>query len=102
MVKVPALLSYAPLTLGAALLLTLSAPASAQTSSGTISGRVVDSTGQVVPGATVTLTKPSTGETRTFMSNQAGEFFFESIQPGTYNLSIDLNGFKHYEQTGLS
>jgi hypothetical protein len=102
MIKLQALLSYAPLALAVALLLTLSAAVFAQTSSGTISGRVVDSTGQVVPGATVTLTKPSTGETRTFMSNQAGEFFFESIQPGTYNLSIDLNGFKHYEQTGLS
>jgi hypothetical protein len=85
-----------------ALVLAPTTRASAQTSSGTISGRVVDSTAQAVPGATVTLIRQDTGETRPFVTDAAGEFVFASIQPGTYNLTVDLQGFKRYEQTGLS
>ena len=48
----------------------------AQTSTGTISGRVLDPAGQAVPGAQATLTKQDTRETRTFTSDGAGEFTF--------------------------
>src|SRR6266540_6465059 len=76
--------------------------ASAQTSSGTVSGRVLDGQGQPVPGATVTLTRQDTRETRIFVTDQAGEFVFTSIQPGTYDIAVDLQGFKHYEKKGLA
>ena len=85
-----------------ALLVGYTDPAAAQSSSGTISGRVLDAQGQAVPGAIVTLTKPSTRETRTFTTDRAGEFVFTSIQPGVYDLSVDLQGFKHYLKTGLA
>ena len=84
------------------LLVTFVGPAAAQSSSGTISGRVLDAQGQAVPGATATLTRRDTHDTRTFPSDQAGEFVFTSIQPGVYDLAVDLQGFKHYEKTGLT
>ena len=88
----------------AALTLACLAPgsASAQTSSGTISGRVVDAQGQAVPGATVTLTKRETQETRVFVSDRSGEFVFTAIQPGVYDVAVDLQGFKRYEKKGLA
>src|SRR6516225_7272403 len=85
-----------------ALLLTLGGIVFAQSSSGTITGRVVDSADQPVPGATATLIKEDTGETRQFTSDEAGEFAFAAIQPGTYDLVVKLEGFKQYEQRGLS
>src|SRR5712692_4195535 len=94
--------SFGQVVLAIVVLFTLARPAVGQSSSGTISGRVVDSSGRAVPGATVILTKADTGDRRTFTSNEVGEFFFESVQPGTYSVAVDLDGFKHYEQRGLS
>ncbi|HEV2982923.1 MAG TPA: carboxypeptidase regulatory-like domain-containing protein [Vicinamibacterales bacterium] len=85
-----------------ALLFALSGLAFAQTSSGTIAGRVVDSDNQAVPGATVTLIKQDTSESRSFTSDAVGEFVFTAIQPGTYDLIVNLEGFKHYEKRGLA
>src|SRR5882762_9833473 len=73
-----------------------------QSSAGTISGRVLDPTGHPVAAATVTLTKPDTGETRTFASESAGEFVFTSIQPGAYDIAVKAAGFKLYDKKGLA
>lgn len=80
----------------------LTSIASAQTSSGTISGRVLDPAGQTVPGAMVTLTEQGTGETWNFTTDHAGQFVFASIQPGVYNVVVRVQGFKSFEKTGLS
>jgi len=53
-----------------------------QSSSGTITGRVVDATGHTVPAATVTLTKTDTREVRTLQTPISGQFIFTAIQPG--------------------
>jgi hypothetical protein len=74
----------------------------AQTSSGTLSGRVLDAQGAAIPGATVTVTRRDTLETRTFTSDPAGQFVFTSLQPGLYDLSVDLEGFKRLEKKGLA
>src|SRR5690349_4635449 len=74
----------------------------AQTTTGTISGRVLDPASQAVPGAMVTLTKRDTREIRTFTSDNSGEFVFTSIQPGVYDLSIRATGFKTLDKKGLS
>src|SRR5262245_26711771 len=76
--------------------------AAAQTSSGTIVGRIVDAQGDTVPGATVTLTKPATRETRTVTTDRTGEFVFASVQPGVYDVAVDLQGFKRAEKKGLA
>src|SRR5258708_4999196 len=76
--------------------------ANAQSSTGTINGRVLDPTGQSIPAAAVTLTKQDTKETRTFTSDSTGEFVFTSIQPGVYDLSVKAGGFKAFDKKGLA
>jgi hypothetical protein len=81
----------------------LSSPALlAQSSSGTISGRVLDSTGNSVPGARITLTKQDTREVRMFSTPTSGEFTFASVQPGPYSLKVEAQGFKALEKTDLN
>jgi len=73
--------------------LLLCAPCFAQTL-GTITGEVKDSTGLVVPGATVTVVNKATNATRTTSSNAVGLFDFPALPPGTYNVKTELEGFK--------
>ena len=71
----------------------LCAPCFAQTL-GTITGEVRDSTGAVVPGATVTVTNQATNATRTTSSNGVGLFDFPALPPGTYRVKSELEGFR--------
>src|SRR4051812_47006127 len=73
----------------------------AQSSSGTISGRVLDTTGNSVPGARITLTKQDTLEVRTLTTPASGEFVFTTLQPGPYSLKAEAQGFKALEKTDL-
>src|SRR5205085_8956530 len=77
--------------------ITLAAPAAAQ-DTGVVAGTVVDSTGQVVPGATVTLANENTGDVRTLVSNERGEFSFRALPPGSYSVKVELAGFRTIEQ----
>src|SRR5205823_9529579 len=61
---------------------------------GTITGEVGDSSGGVVPGVTVTAVNKATNATRTTTSNAAGLFDFPALQPGTYTVKSELEGFK--------
>src|SRR5690348_4816668 len=65
---------------------------------GSVSGLVVDSSAQVVPGATVTLTNDATADTRTATTDGAGGFTFRAVPPGSYTLRITLAGFRTFEQ----
>ena len=91
--------AYRVLCLFAAALIAL--PASAQTSSGAISGRVVDATGLAVAGASVRLTNQVQMDTRTFTTTETGEFVFTEVQPGAYTVQVRMEGFKQFEQTNL-
>jgi hypothetical protein len=73
--------------------LLLCAPCFAQTL-GTITGEVKDSTGAVVPGATVTVVNRATNATRTTTSNEVGLFDFPALPPGSYTVKSELEGFK--------
>ncbi len=73
--------------------LLLCAPCVAQTL-GTITGEVRDSTGLVVPGATVIVVNKATNATRTTSSNAVGLFDFPALPPGTYTVKSELQGFK--------
>ena len=65
---------------------------------GVVAGTVVDSSAQVVPGATVTLTNENTGDVRTLVSNERGEFSFRAVTPGSYSVKVELAGFRTIEQ----
>ena len=64
------------------------ARAAAAQDTGVVSGTVVDSTGQIVPGATVTLTNEGTASVRTATSDERGEFAFRALTPGSYTVKV--------------
>jgi len=78
---------------GALVALLAAAPAAAQ-DTGTVSGTVADASGQVVPGATITLTNEATADARTMTSNERGEFAFRAVPPGSYTVRVELTGFR--------
>ena len=80
----------------AVLLLALltSAPANAQVLYGSIVGTVEDPTGAVVPGATITLTNPSTGAIREIKADDQGRYTVPNLQAGSYELKVASQGFR--------
>jgi outer membrane receptor protein involved in Fe transport len=76
--------------------------AGAQTSRGVISGRVVDTTGAVIPGATVTLISSSTGTKQDLLSSETGDFVFAAVLPGTYEITVELPGMKRLSKTNIN
>ena len=70
----------------------------AQTTSGSFSGTVVDDTGGVMPGATVTITEQNTGAVRAVPTNGVGAFSIQAVLPGLYTVRIEMQGFSSYEQ----
>jgi hypothetical protein len=82
------------LALAAMTLLLLSVlPSFAQQPVGSISGTVMDPSGGVVPGATVTATSQATGAARTTITNESGFFLISTLLPGEYKLTIEMTGF---------
>ena len=71
-----------------------------QTVSGSITGSVLDSTGNVIPSALVKLLSERTGEERTATCNETGDFTFPALQPGPYSVSVEVAGFRPYRKTG--
>src|SRR2546423_13744405 len=83
-------------------LLALGNVASAQTITGSISGSVQDSTGGMIPAGHVTLTSEKTGQARGATTDSDGRFNFAALQPGTYYLKIERQGFQTLEQRGIN
>jgi len=70
----------------------------AQTSSGFISGNVVDPSGAAVIGAVVTIANPVSGLTRTTVSDSTGHFQFGNLQYNNYHLTSSASGFGSISQ----
>jgi hypothetical protein len=75
--------------------------AHAQATNAQMSGKVVDSTGAVIPNATIDVQNTGTGLTRKVSSSSTGEYAIPSIPVGTYKLSAVAAGFKTYTQSGI-
>ena len=83
------------------LFLTAVLPVIAQeTTTGSISGRIVDAQGLALPGATVTITGPQ--GTRSFVTDDMGRFYAPFLTPGTYSVAGELQGFKRVEQRSIA
>jgi hypothetical protein len=65
----------------------------------TLTGTVTDTTGAVVPGATVTVTGESLiGGSRTATTDANGTYRFPALPPGRYKLTVEMPSFKKWEQ----
>lgn len=73
----------------------------AQSGTTGVSGTVIDQNGGVVPGASVTLSNPSTGLTRTVVTTDSGRYNFPAIQPSTYKIEVEARGFKKLVNSGV-
>ena len=83
----------------ALLLAAIPAMATAQGTTSRVSGTVTDTTGGLIPGATVTLANDSTGVSFNTVTNEAGTYAFEAVQVGRYTLTVELQGFKKFVST---
>src|SRR5258705_12698007 len=60
----------------------------AQVTTGTVRGVVKDQTGAVIPGASVTITDPTTKTSQTAESGSGGEYQFNNLLAGTYTIVV--------------
>jgi hypothetical protein len=79
----------------------LIATAYCQTSRGTVTGTVLDSSGAAIKGANVTLTSQQTGIRLTAGSNDSGVYRFDAVDLGVYDLQIVHPGFRIYVEAGI-
>jgi outer membrane receptor protein involved in Fe transport len=79
--------------LGALLAGGAAVPALAQSATGSIEGTIVDQTGAVMPGVTITLTHTATGVVRTAVTDDNGVFRVPLLPVGIYDMTAELAGF---------
>ncbi len=96
------ILSVALLGAFVALAAPTTAAAQAQAANGNIEGVVRDTTGAALPGVTVTVTNMDTGTTRTSVTNDEGVYRAILLPLGRYRLVAELQGFKTFEQQGIT
>jgi len=78
-------------------------PASAQVTTGTILGTVLDQQGGAIPGASVTLVSESQGtKSAPAVTSATGDFLFANVRPDTYTVEITLPAFKTLKRSGVS
>ncbi len=77
-------------------------PAWSQNVTGTLSGIVSDSSGAVIPGASVTMKNEGSGDIRRTVSNGEGFFSITAVQPGSYIVVVEAKGFQKWEQRSLT
>jgi hypothetical protein len=64
-------------------------------------GTVTDSTGKVIPGAKVTATEQGTHDVYNTTTNGQGNYTFEFVRVGVYNIAVEMSGFQKITKTGV-
>ncbi|MGD9564261.1 MAG: TonB-dependent receptor [Pyrinomonadaceae bacterium] len=82
-----------------AFLMSFGQSVSAQGTTTRVTGTVTDSSGASIGGATVTLTNEGTRSSLTTVSTTEGRYVFDLIQPGTYSVAVEKDGFKRFLST---
>src|SRR5882672_2613226 len=72
-----------------------------QQTTGTILGRVTDSTGSVVPDASVQIQNPATGFSRTDQADSDGRYLEANLPLGTYTITVQKQGFQTLVRNGI-
>ena len=73
-----------------------------QSTTAQVVGRVVDPSGAAVIDAELRISNSETGATRQTKTNESGSYSFPLLQPGSYRLSIQKEGFRPVTQTGIA
>ncbi len=73
----------------------------AQSFKATLTGQVTDSTGAVVPNATVTISETATNQSQTVTTGEDGNYIFTQLTPGAYSLRVEAANFKTLTQTDI-
>jgi outer membrane receptor protein involved in Fe transport len=89
------------LALGLLVLFSVVIPATAQERTGSIAGSVRDSSGAILPGATVEATSPSLVGTQTAVADNQGNYRFPALTPGVYVITATLQGFTAAKVTDI-
>ena len=84
-----------------AVLLSSSVVAFGQTT-GTISGTVTDEKGAVIPNASVTARNTERNMSRSLTTSSDGNYRFENLPVGPYEVTVESTGFSKYVQTGIT
>ncbi len=80
----------------------LAAAAAAQAvSTASLGGTVKDDGGGVLPGVTVTATQTATGQIRTTVTSDTGDYTLNALPVGPYRIEFALQGFKSFVQSGV-
>src|SRR5579859_999747 len=88
--------------IGATLMwLSIASAGMAQNTTGTIVGTVSDPTGSLVAGAQVTAVRSETGESRHVVTNGQGDFTFQLLKPGIYDVNVAAAGYESTQITGI-
>jgi hypothetical protein len=87
--------------LTAIVLLFAGCPALYSQARGSFSGNVSDKSGSAVPGAAVTVTAQTTGQSRAVKTDDAGHYDVPLLSFGTYNVRVDATGFQSAETKDL-
>ncbi|HEU4770431.1 MAG TPA: TonB-dependent receptor [Pyrinomonadaceae bacterium] len=74
----------------------------AQLTRGAIAGTVRDQNGAVVPGAQVKVTNPQTNVTRETVTNDEGFYRVGAVEPGTYTVLVEKDGFSKIENRAVA
>jgi hypothetical protein len=80
----------------------INTPVFGQGSTATLRGNIQDPSGGVLPGATVTATNTGTKAVQSTVSDDRGQYLFAGLFPGTYDLRVELSGFKAYERKNIA
>ena len=88
---------------GLLLVVALSAASlSAQVVTGAITGRITDTTGAVIPGATVQVQNVETGLSRSVQSDAGGRYVVRNLPVGSYTVTLQQSGFQTVVRSGIT
>jgi len=85
----------------AAVLAFMSVTATAQVTTASLTGTVLDNSGAIVPGANVTLKNEASGDVRRTTANGDGYFTFNAVPPGAYTVVVEMKGFNNWQAKGI-
>jgi carboxypeptidase family protein len=88
-----------PWSVVALMLIMTASLANAQSTTGTISGRVIDAQQLPVPGVTVNAESPNLQGIRTAVTSENGDYIITLLPSGLYKISFELSGFTRVERT---